>query len=246
MATLKQRLHRKNASGTYDTIHFESTSDLILRPSGRTVEQDLADYLPEVQASDSVPQSLSKLIIGNTKNWIKGKQISMENHVHDTSDVVSGTFSISRFPVIPTSKGGTGRSTLTSGYFLRGNGASSVTLSSIDDVKEALDIKNTGISYKSGSYIGNAETSSSSSKIKTITIGTKSLIVYIHWYFKHNDGSTNSGEFLIFNINGTGVLIDFLEDDSINTATFTDTTLTIEGSFVNRSGIEYNWVAVTY
>ena len=58
MATLKQRLHRKNASGTYDTIHFESTSDLILRPSGRTVEQDLADYLPEVQASDNVPQSL--------------------------------------------------------------------------------------------------------------------------------------------------------------------------------------------
>ena len=58
MATLKQRLHRKNASGTYDTVHFESSSDLILRPSGRTVEQDLADYLPEVQANDNVPESL--------------------------------------------------------------------------------------------------------------------------------------------------------------------------------------------
>ena len=29
MATLKQRLHRKNASGTYDTIHFETSADLI-------------------------------------------------------------------------------------------------------------------------------------------------------------------------------------------------------------------------
>ena len=29
MATLKQRLHRKNASGVYDTIHFETSADLI-------------------------------------------------------------------------------------------------------------------------------------------------------------------------------------------------------------------------
>ena len=30
MATLKQRLHRKNSSGTYDTIHFETSADLIV------------------------------------------------------------------------------------------------------------------------------------------------------------------------------------------------------------------------
>ena len=29
MATLKQRLHRKNSSGTYDTIHFETSADCI-------------------------------------------------------------------------------------------------------------------------------------------------------------------------------------------------------------------------
>lgn len=75
MATLKQRLHRKNSSGTYDTVHLESSSDLILRPSGRTVEQDLADYLPQVQNNDNVPESLAKLIIGNSKAWIYGKEI---------------------------------------------------------------------------------------------------------------------------------------------------------------------------
>ena len=49
MATLKQRLHRKNSSGSYDTIHLETSSSLVLRPSGRTVEQDLEAYLPKVQ-----------------------------------------------------------------------------------------------------------------------------------------------------------------------------------------------------
>ena len=58
MATLKRRLYRKNSSGTYDTVHMESSSDLILRPNGRTVEQDLTDYLPQVQNNDNVPQSL--------------------------------------------------------------------------------------------------------------------------------------------------------------------------------------------
>ena len=93
MATLKQRLHRKNSSGTYDTIHFESTSDLILRPSGRTVEQDLADYLPEVQNNDNVPESLksSKLVIGITKAFTLGKEISFSGHTHNASNITSGT-----------------------------------------------------------------------------------------------------------------------------------------------------------
>ena len=59
MATLKYRLNRKNASGTYDTIHYETSSNIVMRPSGRTVEQDLADFLPRSQDTDDVPQSLS-------------------------------------------------------------------------------------------------------------------------------------------------------------------------------------------
>ena len=49
--TLKYRLHRKNEFGTYDTIHYETSSNIVMRPSGRTVEQDLADYLPEYDSS---------------------------------------------------------------------------------------------------------------------------------------------------------------------------------------------------
>ena len=72
MATLKQRVHRMNSSGSYDTVHYETSSDLVLRPSGRTVEQDLTDYLPKVQNSDTAPSSLSagSILTGNTLAWI--------------------------------------------------------------------------------------------------------------------------------------------------------------------------------
>lgn len=38
MAILKQRLLREGASGTFDTIHLETESGLVLRPDGTTVE----------------------------------------------------------------------------------------------------------------------------------------------------------------------------------------------------------------
>lgn len=57
MATLKQRLHRKNGS-SYDIVHLETESNVVMRPSGNTVETDLTNYLPKVQDSDDVPEGL--------------------------------------------------------------------------------------------------------------------------------------------------------------------------------------------
>ena len=45
--------------------------------------------------------------------------------------------------VIPVSNGGTGRSTLTSGSFLRGNGTSAVTMSSAASARNAMGLGNT-------------------------------------------------------------------------------------------------------
>lgn len=73
-----------------------------------------------------------------TDNLLNGK--ANKSHTHSATDITSGTLSTSRLPTISVSKGGTGRTTLTSGYFLRGNGTGSVTLSSIDQVKSALGI----------------------------------------------------------------------------------------------------------
>ena len=68
MATLKQRLHRKNASGTFDTIHLETSSNLVVRDSGGTVE----DYLPQIVAGDAVPGTLNHgtIMITNDRVYI--------------------------------------------------------------------------------------------------------------------------------------------------------------------------------
>lgn len=94
MATLKQRLHRKNSSGSYDTVHLETSSSMVLRPNGNTVEDDLANYLPEVQDSDNVPESLKsgRIITGNTKAWVDTrtagiKELSQLGHTHQSTDI---------------------------------------------------------------------------------------------------------------------------------------------------------------
>ena len=121
MATLKQRLHRKNSSGTYDTIHYETSSDVVMRPSGRSVEQDLAAYLPEVQDNDNVPESLkaSKLVVGLTKGFLRGKALSVEGHAHSASNITSGTLSIAR--------GGTGATSAAAARSALGAAAASHT-----------------------------------------------------------------------------------------------------------------------
>ncbi len=52
------------------------------------------------------------------------------SHNHDASDITGGT--------LPVSRGGTGRSTMTSGYFLRGNGTGAVILSSATSARQAM------------------------------------------------------------------------------------------------------------
>ncbi len=69
-----------------------------------------------------------------TTQWdgIGGKPESFPptSHTHDASDITGGT--------LPVSRGGTGRSTMTSGYFLRGNGTSAVILSSATSARQAM------------------------------------------------------------------------------------------------------------
>ena len=50
MATLKQRLHRKSASGTYDTIHFETEASLVTMASGSNVETEISSLKSSVSS----------------------------------------------------------------------------------------------------------------------------------------------------------------------------------------------------
>ena len=65
-------MHQKLSDGSYEDVYCKSESGLIYRPNGRTVEQDLAAYLPEYQNSDTVPESLTpgKIIVYNDRVYI--------------------------------------------------------------------------------------------------------------------------------------------------------------------------------
>ena len=95
MATLKQRMHKKNSSGSYDTVHLETSSSLVLRPSGRTVEQDLADYLPKTQASDTPPSTLKTglMVTGESKLWVGIKDLPTEVQLEmaNTTNIITIT-----------------------------------------------------------------------------------------------------------------------------------------------------------
>ena len=177
MATLKQRLHRKNAAGTFDTVHLESSSDLILRPSGRTVEQDLADYLPRVQNNDNVPQTLG-WVRGSTKAYIGQKSISFDGHTHDdryfteteVNNLLSGKAASSHSH---------SASQITSGTLSVARGGTGVT--SISALKSALGV--TGTSVTSYSII----VAGSRNRLRTYTLPQYAQYCVV------NDNLTNLG-----------------------------------------------------
>lgn len=74
---------------------------------------------------------------------------------------------------VAASHGGTGRTTLTSGYFLRGNGTGAVTLTSLTSLKSELGI-GTGNQMVYGTYVGNG----SYGDTQTISLGFRPKFVW--------------------------------------------------------------------
>lgn len=79
MGILKFRLNRKNSSGSYDTIHYESSSNIILRPNSTTVENSLISLETSYTSLNSEMTSL-KTSVSNGKaqiaSAITGKGVS--------------------------------------------------------------------------------------------------------------------------------------------------------------------------
>ena len=93
MATLKYRLNRKNSSGGYDTIHYETSSNIVMRSNGETVEVALA-RADSHETNTSNPHNVTASQVG----------AAASSHTHAAGDVTSGTFAAARIPNLAASK----------------------------------------------------------------------------------------------------------------------------------------------
>ena len=93
MATLRYRLNRKNESGTYDTIHYETSANIVLRSDGTTVETALQNCDSHIDNKNN-PHGVTPSQIG----------AAASSHTHAASDTTSGTFAAARIPNLAASK----------------------------------------------------------------------------------------------------------------------------------------------
>lgn len=80
MATLKFRLNRKNASGTYDTIHYETSSNIVMRSNGESAEIALA-RADAHETNTSNPHNTTPAQIG----------AATSSHTHGAAQITAGT-----------------------------------------------------------------------------------------------------------------------------------------------------------
>lgn len=84
MATLKQRVHRMNESGSYDTIYYETSSEVVIRPDGTTVESAI-NSIAETSGNPA------NLWVWNKFNYTPASYHDGETHTNETM-VQQGTY----------------------------------------------------------------------------------------------------------------------------------------------------------
>ncbi len=109
MATLKQRLHRKNASGTYDVVHLETSADLVLMTDGKTKLSDKISTMDTTiagkLASTGTATKATKLATARTvrTNLASTATASFDGSANITPGVTG---------ILPVGNGGTGVNSL--------------------------------------------------------------------------------------------------------------------------------------
>lgn len=87
MATLKQRLHKKNSSGTYDTVYLETSASMVLMANGNTAETEINNKLPIDGSKPITGQVLGvyggygRINVGS--NMVQIEHLSDPNNLHN-------------------------------------------------------------------------------------------------------------------------------------------------------------------
>ena len=143
MAIVKQRLHRKNSSGTYDVIHLETDSSMVKMSDGATTLQTAIDgkaasnhnhdstYSKTNHTHSGYASSTHNHDTVYSKTDHTHTQYAASSHKHNASDINAGTLSVAR--------GGTGKATFTSGSLLVGAGTGALSEMTVADLKKTLD-----------------------------------------------------------------------------------------------------------
>lgn len=120
MATLKQRLHRKNSSGSYDIVHLETSASCVLLSSGDSVESKISSM--ETTISGKAPSrhnhaasNITSGILGTARGGT-GITANPSMLVNLGSTAAASVFATSPRPgvtgTLPVANGGTGVTTL--------------------------------------------------------------------------------------------------------------------------------------
>ena len=164
MATLKQRLHKKNSSGTYDTVYLETSASMVLMEDGTTAQAAITG-----KAASSHNHAASNITSGTlgVARGGTGKASWTANRLVYPS--ASTTMAQLAFPSV-------------AGSVLRQGTSGAPYWTSMDDLKTAL-----GVSSSGGESGGSGATSGSTTAGGTMTFDNMSWIVV-------DNGAYNSNE----------------------------------------------------
>jgi len=135
MATLKQRLYKKNTSGGYDTIHLETSASAVLMSNGTTVEAAIngkaaSNHTHSNYAASTHTHTAAQVGAAATNHTHSGYAAS--SHNHSTANITSG--------VLPVERGGTGVSTLNDLALTLGD-SSAIGHNSVSIYKDTIDLR---------------------------------------------------------------------------------------------------------